>query len=85
MRCLLLFTFGFFAFFATEHKINQRLADDAEQRQAMVMTFKALEHEEKASDNERIVILNALFRPQDPGNDETVPVAALETMMSKGK
>lgn len=72
-------------FWQAKRKVIQRLADDAEQRQAMVMTFKALEHEEKASDNERIIVLNALFRPQDSATDEAVPVAALETIMSKSK
>jgi hypothetical protein len=71
--------------FATEHKVNQRLADYAEQRQAVVMRFKALDHDERASDNERITVLNALFRPQETSAEEAVPVAALETIMSSNK
>ena len=47
------------------------LANDAFERVAMIETFIALEAEGKAEDRERIVMLQALFRPvQSSGNEE---------------
>lgn len=39
--------------FAAQFKTNERLADDAEEREAMVLTFKALEYQQQASSEER--------------------------------
>ena len=49
------------------------IANDAEERIAMVKAFKALEFEEKATEEERAIVLSALFRPYRGGGDEGVP------------
>lgn len=68
---------------ASEYKSNKNMADDAEEREAMVMTFKALEYEDKVSDEERLVILSALFRPHGESAEETVPVPVWEAIVGK--
>ena len=68
---------------ANEYKSNQEMADDAEERQAMVMTFKALEYEQRVGDEERLVILNALFRPYGGGTEETVPLPVWEAVIQR--
>ena len=53
---------------------NVGLADDARTRIAMLSAFVALESEEKVSADERLVILEALFRPRaTAGGGETIP------------
>lgn len=68
---------------ATRYRVNMAMADDAEERMAMVMTFKALEYEEKVSEEERIIILQALFRPHDRAPEETLPLPAWEAMTKR--
>lgn len=66
--------------YATERKLNLRMADDAEERVAMVKTYLALEVEGKTSAEERFIILNALFRAFASDGDETVPFATVEAI-----
>jgi len=66
--------------YAQERKQNLRMADDAEERVAMVKTFLALEVEDKATREERLVILNALFRPYAASGDENVPFVSSEML-----
>lgn len=66
--------------FGTERKLNRRMADDAEERIAMVKTFRALEYSGKISGEERIIVLNALFRQFASDGDETVPFAVVEAI-----
>lgn len=68
---------------ATRYRTNTAMADDAEERMAMVKTFKALEYEEKVSDAERIVILQALFRPHDRAPSEGVPNPVWEALIKR--
>jgi hypothetical protein len=68
---------------ANEYRTNQQLADDAEEREAMVLTFKALEFEEHVGDEERLIILNALFRPHIKGAEENVPIPIWEAIIGK--
>lgn len=53
--------------------MHRELAADAEERVAMVHTFKALEYEGRASEEERLVVLQALFRPHQSAVDDSVP------------
>jgi hypothetical protein len=69
--------------FGTEYKTNKNMADDAEEREAMVMTFKALEFEKRVGDEERIVILNALFRPHGNTSEETVPAPVWDAVLGR--
>lgn len=69
--------------FANEYRTNTDLADDAEEREAMVFTFKALEHEERVGTEERLLILNALFRPHERGSEESMPLPAWEAMVKR--
>ena len=53
---------------------NTEIADDARTRVAMLSAFVALEKEEKVSAEERLVILEALFRPRSAiAGGDTVP------------
>ena len=69
--------------FANEHRSNLQLADDAEERVAMIFTFKALEHEERVGFEERLLILNALFRPHERGSEESIPMPAWDAMINR--
>lgn len=68
---------------ANNLRTNKDLADDAEEREAMVMTFKALEYEGRVSDEERLVILSALFRPHERGGEEGIPHPAWEAILQR--
>ena len=67
--------------FATEYRANQQMADDAEEREAMIFTFKALEHEGRVGNDERLVILNALFRPHGRSAEEKVPQPIIDAFI----
>lgn len=69
--------------FANEYRHNQAFADDAEERVAMIYTFKALEHDERVGDEERLIILNALFRPHEKNVEESIPLPAWEAVIKK--
>lgn len=69
--------------FANEYKSNQKMADDAEEREAMIFTFKALEHEERVGAEERLIILNSLFRPHDSSSEESIPLPAWESLVGR--
>lgn len=69
--------------FAHEYRTNTQLADDAEERVAMVFTFKALEHEERVGTEERLLILNALFRPHDSNSPESMPLPAWNAIIER--
>ena len=69
--------------FANEYRLNKELSDDAEERIAMVFTFKALEHEERVGVEERLLILNALFRPHERGSEESMPFPAWEALIKR--
>jgi len=66
-----------------EYRENRDLAEDAEERVAMVYTFKALEYEEKVSDEERAIILQALFRPHGSKPEDTLPSPAWEAIVKR--
>lgn len=68
---------------ANIYRENRDLADDAAERVAMVMTFKALEFEHRVSDEERLIILNALFRPHSRGPEDGMPNALWEAVLKK--
>lgn len=59
--------------FAGQFLANRNLESDAEERMAMVHTFKALEYEERVSEEERLVVLHALFRPHESKSDNSLP------------
>ena len=69
--------------FANEYRSNHHLADDAEERVAMIFTFKALEHEERVGFEERLLILNALFRPHERGSEDSIPMPAWDAMINR--
>lgn len=69
--------------FASDYRLNQNQADDAEEREAMVLTFKALEFEERVGDEERLVILNALFRPHNSSAEDSLPLPAWEAIIGR--
>jgi hypothetical protein len=71
--------------FATEYRTNKNMADDAEEREAMVMTFKALEYEQRVGKEDRLVILNALFRPHGNTGEENVPAPIWEAVIGRAK
>lgn len=73
----------FLRIFATEYRTNKNMADDAEEREAMVFTFKALEYEQRVGDEERLLILNALFRPHGNTGEESVPTPVWEAVIGK--
>ncbi len=62
---------------------NQNLADDAAERTALVHAFKALEKEGKADNAERLLILQALFRPAAHLSDDTAPISLIEKMINR--
>lgn len=68
---------------ANEMRTNKDMADDAEEREAMLMTFKALEYETRVKDEERIVILNALFRPHERGVEDGIPNPAWDAILKR--
>jgi ElaB/YqjD/DUF883 family membrane-anchored ribosome-binding protein len=60
---------------------NSNLGDDARQRQAMVRTYLALvaDKESAVTETDRLVMLNAIFRPLPGGqNDEVAPPTILD-------
>jgi hypothetical protein len=59
------------------------MADDAEEREAMVMTFKALEFEKRVANEERLVILSALFRPHGGTVEENIPAPIWEIIAGR--
>ncbi len=66
-----------------EYRENIDLADDAEERVAMVYTFKALEYDDKVSDEERAIILQALFRPHGRAPEDTLPNPAWDAIVKR--
>jgi hypothetical protein len=67
---------------------NLALADDARHRVTMIQTFRSLlEHEEKLEAADRILMLQALFRPS-PGSsrdDESAPPNWFDVLVSRLK
>lgn len=61
---------------------NVRLAQDADQRQAMISTYLALLADEKKpiTEKERVLALAALFRPLDGTQDEIAPPTVLDLL-----
>ena len=64
-----------------QYRASKDVAADADERIAMIKTFKALEYEGKASDAERAIILQALFRPYKESIDEGVPHPVWESIL----
>jgi hypothetical protein len=64
---------------------NLLIADDAKQRNVMTMTYLALSKDAdvEISNNERALILNALFRPAPPSNADDGPPASLLELLRK--
>ncbi len=62
------------------------LKEDAAMRQTMVETFMAMSHQREAqtSENEMLLVLNALFRPAETKPDDSGPPAGLLEIM-RGK
>lgn len=63
--------------------VNQALEHDAAERVAMVNAFKALEKEGKAEQSERLLILQALFRPATTPVDDTAPIAVVNQLLKQ--
>ena len=76
-----LFVIWVLRLFYGEYRGWKDLADDADERIAMIKTFIALEHEGKASDAERAIILQALFRPHKESIEEGVPHPVWESIL----
>lgn len=68
---------------ANQVRTNKDMADDAEEREAMVYTFKALEFENRVGNDERLVILSALFRPHERAAEESVPHPVMEMVLKR--
>jgi len=65
---------------------NLNLADDAAHRRSLALTYMGLLQDEKhpASDQDRAIILNALFRPIPPQTaDEGPPAGLVDLIRSK--
>ena len=65
---------------------NLNLADDAAHRRSLALTYMGLLRDEQhpATDQDRAIILNALFRPIPPQNaDEGPPTGLIELIKSK--
>ena len=58
---------------------------DAKNRAVMTQTFLALMSEGKADENDRILILNALFQPINSASDDGAPPHWFELMMERMK
>ncbi|WP_341363884.1 hypothetical protein P8T57_17820 [Thalassospira sp. SN3W] len=70
--------------FLSNYRKNQAQEDDAEERQTMVMTYKALEYDGKRTSNEeRALILNALFRSKTHNSDDALPSPIWETVLNR--
>ena len=70
-----------FKIVARSHMINQQHAMECRQRETMIYTFLALTHDqsEKITDAERLIVLQALFRPSGArADDESLPSNILE-------
>ncbi len=68
---------------ARRYRTNEAMADDAEERIAMVKTFKALEFEKNAATEERIVALQALFRPHDRPPEDSLPSPVWDALLKR--
>jgi hypothetical protein len=64
---------------------NLNLADDAAHRRSLALTYMGLLQDEKhpASDQDRAIILNALFRPIPPQTNDEGPPAGLIDLIQK--
>lgn len=64
---------------------NLNLADDAAHRRSLALTYMGLLQDEKhpASDQDRAIILNALFRPVPPQTNDEGPPAGLIDLIQK--
>tara|TARA_E500000318_G_scaffold26685_1_gene26721 strand:+ start:1114 stop:2376 length:1263 start_codon:yes stop_codon:yes gene_type:complete len=70
--------------FLSNYRNNQSQEEDAEERQTMVMTYKALEYDGKRTSNEeRALILNALFRSRRHEPDDALPSPIWETVLNR--
>lgn len=91
-KFLILLVPGFFAVWALRILLkvalsNLAIADDARHRVTMVETFLSLmEHTDKLDESDRILMLQALFRPIPGSNDEdTGPPNWFDVMMTQVK
>lgn len=64
---------------------ERRLEGDAEERRIMTQTYLALVDQGAASEDERLIILNALFRPSpdQPTGDDSASDVALPAILAK--
>lgn len=64
---------------------HNALKEDAEHRLSMLSTFLALNAEGIATDEERILMLSALFRSSGEEQDEEVPTPILEAVLKQAQ
>ena len=64
---------------------NLNLADDADHRRSLALTYMGLLQDEKrpATDQDRAIILNALFRPIPPQTADEGPPSGLMDLIKK--
>lgn len=67
---------------AGEYRRNRALADDAMERTTMVRTFRALDYNKEAIPEERVVIIQALFRPHGYAAEDTMPHPVWESLVN---
>ena len=66
--------------------VNFSFASDAGERVAMVKTFLALmQKPEHVSENDRVLILSALFRPSTKSDDDAAPPNWFDLLMNRVK
>jgi len=73
-----------FKMIARIHTTNHQQAEDARQRETMIATFLALTFDQSVtiSDAERLVVLQALFRPSGArADDESLPSSVVEAAL----
>ena len=64
---------------------NLNLADDADHRRSLALTYMGLLQDEKrpTTDQDRAIVLNALFRPIPPHTGDEGPPAGLIELIKK--
>jgi hypothetical protein len=70
-------------FYSQDYRTNLALADDAHERHSMVLAFKALEFDGLIPAEERLVVLQALFRPHGRPPEDTVPVPVWDAFITR--
>lgn len=68
---------------ASLYRSNRDRSDDAQERIAMLSAFLALQASGQVKEEERAVVLQALFRPFSAGPEETLPSPVWEAVMKR--